>query len=170
MPISNIVVIVIRLFALNSLLQIPGLILSSVAAQSPGPSQPEILLAYLPVGLLLVPAACLWIFAPAIARFVSRGFDTSVSLGGLTRLDLYSFAFVFLGLYFLLSSVGDIINWIHYMAVIPQNNPARNVLSQNFYHLTRSSLTFAAGLVSLLGAPCWAKKLGNREQRAEAKA
>jgi hypothetical protein len=101
MLLSSIVVIVIRLFALNWLLTVVPLLLS--AATTPLPHERHlsaVLMLYAPAVLLLIFAAGLWILAPAIARFASRGVDTSVSIGSLSRSDLYSFAFVFLGTFF----------------------------------------------------------------------
>jgi hypothetical protein len=114
--------------------------------------------------LLVIFATGLWVLARAIGRLVSRGVDASVSIGGLTRADLYSFAFVFLGLYFILSSFADVINWIHYFVTVSHNDPAHNPPVENFYQLTRPCLTFVAGFVSLLGAPHWTKKLVSHDQ------
>ena len=160
MPLSSIVVIVIRLFALNWLLTAVPLLLS--ASTTPLPHErhlPAVLMLYVPSVLLLIFAAALWILTPAIARFVSRGVDTSVSIGSLSRSDLYSFAFVFLGLFFILSSFADVINWMHYFATASSEDPRRDARVQNLYQLTRPFLTLALGLVSLLGAPRWTKKL-----------
>ena len=107
MPLSSIVVIVIRLFALNWLLTAVPLLLSATTTPLPHERHlSAVLMLYVPAVLLLIVAAGLWILTPAIARFVSRGVDTSVSIGSLSRSDLYSFAFVFLGLFFILSSFG----------------------------------------------------------------
>jgi hypothetical protein len=162
MPLSSIVIIVIRLFALNWLLTAVPLLLS--AAATPLPHErglSVVLMPYAPAVLLLIFAAGLWILTPAIARFVSRGVDTSVSIGSLSRSDLYSFAFVFLGLFFILSSFADVINWIHYFATVSRHDPR----VQNLYQLTRPCLTLALGLVSLLGAPRWTKKLVAYDQK-----
>ena len=156
MPLSSIVVIVIRLFALNWLLTAVPLLLS--AAATPPPHEHHlsvVLMPYAPAVLLLILAAVLWILTPAIARVVSRGVDTSVSIGSLSRSDLYSFAFVFLGLFFILSSFADVINWIHYFATARPDNPRHAPRGDNFYQLTRPCVTLALGLVSLLGAPRW---------------
>jgi hypothetical protein len=166
MPLSSIVVIVIRLFALNWLLTSVPLFLS--AATIPLPHEPHLLAAlmpYAPAVLLLIFAAAFWIPAPAIARLASRGVDARVSIGSLSRLDLYSFAFVFLGLFFILSSFADVINWIHYFTTVSREGLRHDPRVQNFYQLTRSCLTFAVGLVSLLGAPRWAKKLVSHDQK-----
>src|SRR5437762_1861745 len=105
MPLSSIVVIVSRLFALNWLLTAIPLLLSAAATRLPHERHvATVLMVYAPAVLLFILAAVLWILAGVIARFVSRGVDSPLSIGTLSRSDLYSFAFVFLGLFFILSS------------------------------------------------------------------
>jgi hypothetical protein len=168
MPLSNIVVIVVRLFALNWLLTAIPLFLS--AAATPllrDRSVATVLVPYVAPLLLLILATVLWTLALAIARLVSRGVDTTVSIGSLSRADLYSFAFVFLGLFFILSSFADVINWVHYFATVSREDPRHDPRVQNLYQLTRPCLTFALGLVSLVGAPRWTKKLVAYEQKSQ---
>ncbi len=168
MPLSSIVLIVVRLFALNWLLQAVALIATAIAVPLPGSHYASaVLVHYGPAAVLAIIAIFLWMLAPAVARFVSRGFDASVNMGSLSRSDLYSFAFVFLGLFFILSSFADVINWIHYFAVSPEDL-RHDPRVQNFYKLTRPCLTLAAGLVSLLGAPRWTKRLVSRDRKSEA--
>ena len=167
MPLSSIVVVVARLFALNWLLSAIALIGSALTTPSlQQPSFSTTLMGSAPGLLLLVFGVFLWIFAPAVARFVSRGFDAAVDIGGLSRFDLYSFAFVFLGLFFVLSSVADVINWIHYFTISP-DAPTRDPRIHSFYDLIRPCLTLAAGLVCLIGAPRWTKKLVSRDEKAQ---
>lgn len=166
MPLSSIVVIVIRLFALNWLLTAVPLLLSAAATPLPHEHDLQtVLIPYVPTLLLLIFAAVLWILAPAVARFVSRGVDASVSIGNLSRSDLYSFAFVFLGLFFILSSFADVINWVHYFATVSREDPRHDPRIRNLYTLTRPCLTLVLGLVSLLGAPRWTKKLVSHDQK-----
>ena len=165
MPLSDIVVIVMRLFALNWFVSALPLLLS--AATTPLPHERStfaLLMPYAPGVLLLIFAVGLWILSSAIARLASRGVETRVTIGGLSRSDLYSFAFVFLGLFFILSSLADVINWIHYFTV-SHEDPRHDPRIQNFYQLTRSCFTLALGLISLLGAPRWTKKLVARDQK-----
>ena len=165
MPLSSIVVIVIRLFALNWLLTAVPLFLSAAATPLPHDgSVVGILTPYAVPVLLLILATVLWILAHATARLVSRGVDSAVSIGSLSRSDLYSFAFVFLGLFFILSSFADVINWIHYFTV-SREDPTHDPRIKNLYQLTRPFLTLVLGLVSLLGAPRWTKKLVSRDQK-----
>ena len=169
MPLSSIVVIVIRLFALNWLLTAIPLLLSA-AATTPLPPRSDLsaaLMAYVPAVLLLTFAAIMWMVARAVARFVSRGVDTSVSMGSLSRSDLYSFAFVFLGLYFILSSFADVINWLHFFATASPGGDGHAARSQNPYQLARPCVTLALGFVSLLGAPRWTSKLVARDQKSQ---
>jgi hypothetical protein len=166
MPLSSIVVIVIRLFALNWLLTVVSLLLRAATTPLPhGDRLSAALILYAAPVLLLIFAAGLWILTPAIARLVSRGVDTTVSMGSLSLSDLYSFAFVFLGLFFILSSFADVINWIHYFATEAHSAP--DPRARNFYELTRSCLTFVAGVVSIVGAPRWTKKLVAHDQKSE---
>ena len=164
MPLRSIVVIVVRLFALNWFATSVPLFLSAAAARLPyNRNGVAVLTLYAPSVLLLILAAVLWILAPAIARLVSRGVDTTVSVGGLSRSDLYSFAFVFLGLFFILSSFADVIDWAHYFATV--SHPDARV--RNLYQLTRPCLTLALGFVSLLGAPTWTKKLVAHDAKSQ---
>src|SRR5437762_187727 len=166
MPLSSIVVIVIRLFALNWLLTAVPLLLSAAATPLPHEHHLSVvLMPYAPAVLLLIFAAVLWILTPAIARVVSRGVDTSVSIGSLSRSDLYSFAFVFLGLFFILSSFADVINWIHYFTTVSREDPRHDPRVQNLYQLTRPCLTFALGLICMIGAPRRTKKLVAHDQK-----
>src|SRR2546421_10240109 len=135
MPLSSIVVIVIRLFALKWVLTAIPLFLSAVATPLPHDgSVAGVLTPYVVPLLLLILAAVLWIFAHATARLVSRGVDSAVSIGSLSRADLYCFAFVFLGLFFILSSFADVINWIHYFTV-SREDPTRDPHIKNLYQL-----------------------------------
>ena len=109
MPLSSIVVIVMRLFALNWFVIALPLLLPAAAAPVPHESSMfALVMPYAPGVLLLIFAVGLWTLSSPIARLVSRGVDSSVGIGGLSRSDLYSFAFVFLGLLFILSSFADI--------------------------------------------------------------
>lgn len=168
MPLRSIIVIVTRLFALNWLLTAVPLLLSATATPLPHDRHSSaVLTLYAPGVLLLIFAAGLWVLTPAIARLVSRGVDARVSIGSLSRSDLYSFAFVFLGLFFMLSSFGDAINWIHYFVTVSHQGLTRDPRVQNLYRLTRPCLTFVAGLVSLLGAPRWTKKLVAHDDKTD---
>jgi hypothetical protein len=101
-----------------------------------------------------------------IARWVTRNHDAEVALGTLSRLDLYSFAFVFLGLYFILTSIAPALNWVHYYIRISAIS-SQSESQSSFYTIASYLVTLAAGLVALLAARRWARKLLTREGRDE---
>ena len=168
MPLSSIVVIVIRLFAVNWLLTAVPLFLTAAATPLPrDQTAAAVVSVYGPAVLLLIFTAVLWMLSHPIARFVSRGVDATVSVGSLSRSDLYSFAFVFLELFFILSSAADGINWLHYFSTASSDATRDAPRGENLYQLTRPCLTLALGLVSLIGAPHWTKKLAAHDARSQ---
>ena len=170
MPLSSIVVIVLRLFAANWLLTAVPLFLTAAATPLPRDrtAAAAVAFVYATPALLLIFTAVLWMLSGPVARFVSRGVDATVSVGSLSRSDLYSFAFVFLGLFFILSSVADVINWLHYFSTASAEAAREAPAIQNLYQLTRPCLTLALGFVSLLGAPQWTKKLVAYDAKGQA--
>ena len=101
-----------------------------------------------------------------IARLVTRHHDGEVAIGALSRVDLYSFAFVFLGLYFILISIAPSLNWLHYFlktSAIGSQSEARG----SFYDLASQLVTLAAGVLTLFPARRWARRLFARERRDE---
>lgn len=171
MPLKSIVVIVLRLFALNWLLYDVTLWTIAFLSLSPSvsvSSQPGFIALYAPPSLILLAAILIWLLAPLIARLVSPDPDATVDLSGLSLYHLYCFGFVFLGLYFILSSFADVINWIHYFAMEAHNSAKPDPQGQSLYQASRPALTFVGGLISLLGAPRWARKLLRREEKIRA--
>jgi hypothetical protein len=166
MPLSSIVGIVIRVFALIWGVHALNLILA-VAAAATRHRDSGGLMNFASGLTVLFGAVGIWYLAPHIARLVTRPADASVNVGGLSRSDLYSFAFVFLGLYFILSSIADVMDWVHYFTTVSKDDPRNDPSIQNFYDLTRPCLTLLAGLLSLLGAPRWTKKLVSRDAKSQ---
>ena len=158
MPTSSIVVITIRMFVLHALLQstwfLPTLLFSPVAFNRGILSLERFGF----IVLLFVLLGLLWKFAPRVARIACRDVDATVNFSSVTLADLYKFSFVFLGLCFVLSSVGDVINWLHYLAMNRQELGGEPKMD-HFYKFTRPVLTLGAGLISMLGAPVWTRKL-----------
>jgi hypothetical protein len=159
MPLSSIVIVVIRLFAVNAVLIDFALWVSALTRPMPFQrSMGDWVMHYGPATLTLVLIYWLWRLAPRIARMVTRGVETEVVLPGLTPPDLYRFAFVFLGLYFVLNSLADTINWLHYLVTATGTSGGEPRIN-NIYQFARALITLGAGLVSLLGAPRWTRKL-----------
>lgn len=161
MPISHIVTVVLRLFAIQTFVSAFGLALQTTASvRSYGSSY---YVAYFTPGALLVFALLEWFLAPSVSRLVTRRQDSTLNIGGLSREDIYSFAFVFLGLYFVLNSVASSLNWLHYFLSVASGSTAE--MQRSFYELASALIPLIAGLIALLQANRWARKLVNRERR-----
>jgi hypothetical protein len=165
MPLNSVVAIVLRLFSVSWLVQgVSGLILMA-AALAPLPSPYSNPWNYVGHVFFVAVAVATWLLAPAIARFVTPRPDSTVNVGGLTRYDLYSFAFVFLGLYFVLSSVGNAINWLHAYTFLAMNAP--QAPRNSFYGLTQALITCVAGGICIVFASPLAKKLTDAQRKYE---
>ena len=168
MPLSSILIIVLRLFSLVWLVQGVAMFATATAAVVQYPSGHRYYWGYAAPVLELVIAAVTFILSARIARLVTPPPDPSVSLGGLSQFDLYCFAFTFLGLYFVLSSIANALNWLHYFLVLAGSTPERDPQRQtSFYQLTAPLITLIAGGASLLFAPRCARKLTQIQRRNE---
>lgn len=176
MPLRSIVLVGLRYIALMGL--VGGcLMLTAVTGQVwswPQISNPEVryMMFFAPC-INLASSACLWFFAVPIARLICRGGaeETVVSLGGLTRRDLYAFACVLMGLSFLLSSIGGMMNWV-YIAFTRVAEIGRyyDYNSQaTFFTLSGHAVTLLVGLALLLQANRLSNLLAARDVAAEVK-
>jgi hypothetical protein len=166
-PLSSIVIVVLRLFAIQMVGQSLHMALSFAATLAKeSHHRPDYWLAYLVPAALFAFALVEWWLAPVIARLITRHHDGEVAFGTLSRLDLYSFAFVFLGLYFILTSIAPALNWLHYFlrtsAVGSQSDS-----QSSFYDLAAHLVTLIAGVFALLPARRWARRLLAQERRDE---
>jgi hypothetical protein len=167
MPLSSIVIVVLRLFAIQMVGQSFHMALSFAAADAKQSFHPpHYWMAYLVPVALLVFAVLEWWLAPVVARLVTRHHDGEVAVGALSRLDLYSFAFVFLGLYFLLTSISPALNWLHYFLRTSAGG-SQSESQSSFYSLASYLVTLTAGVLTLLPARRWARRLLTWEQRDE---
>ena len=169
MPLSSIVTIVLRIFALSWM--VTGLIQLLWVFQSSRPlwSSERGFSIFLPALGQIILGVLLAMWSRTISRAVTPKPDAEVQMGGLTAYDLYCFAFTFLGLYFVLSSIGGVINWGHYMLMDAQRDSmTEDPDALNFYGLTQQLITLLAGGACLIGAPRFARKLG-AAQKKEAK-
>jgi hypothetical protein len=167
MPLSNIVIVVLRLFAIQMVGQSFHMALSFAASNAKHNFHPpHYWIAYLVPVALLVFALFEWWLAPVIARLVTRHHDGEVAVGALSRLDLYSFAFVFLGLYFILTSIAPALNWLHYFLTTSAVG-SQSESQSSFYNLASYLVTLTAGVLSLLPARRWARRLLAWERRDE---
>jgi hypothetical protein len=117
---------------------------------------------FIPSFALLLFAVIGWVIAPLLSRFITSKYDAPIAVSGLSLQDLYSFSFVFLGLYFVLGSLGDVLNWLHYsfmVAVAHDFDPERK---KSLYGLSKPLITMIAGFICLASGKRWAKKLSDK--------
>jgi len=160
MSLKNIVIIVLRLFSLFWILSSIVLFIAAVATMRSHPFVNTDLWSFSTPSFLLFLGVWLFSLAKPIAHLVTPPPNEKLSLGGLSVYDLYSFAFTFLGLYFVLSSVAQTFSWLHYYFIVNHYYDGVDPTHHStIYNLTEPLSTLIAGGVVLLFAPRFARKL-----------
>jgi hypothetical protein len=159
-PLSDIVLIVIRILVLNWALWILATLASSIVMASQTSNWS--FLTFLPSCILLVFAIIGWTASPTISKIVTPKKDYAAHLGGLSRRDLYSFSFVFLGLYFTLTSFSATIISA-YFAIFSSQLVHKPIDASSMRDLFRHAVTFIVGFFVLVSADRWARLLLAKE-------
>lgn len=114
----------------------------------------------LSIGSFALGALILWVFAEQIATAIVGRTNLTVDKFALTLQDAYTFAFVFLGLYFVLSSIAATAAQLYYIVTVaaqmPQDAPER---WRALFDIYKPGITLIAGFASLIGAPIWSRRL-----------
>ncbi len=154
---SQITQIIIRLFALLWLVRGAGQIMAGIAVAGGQPWQPAMFFGGI---IALALAAGAWFLAPTLGRLVTRGGDEYVGLGSITFAQLLRAVFIGVGLSLSLSSLGTLINSLHFFLVMkasPETIPEG--LSLSPYDLSQSAVTFLAGVALIASASHWSRRL-----------
>jgi hypothetical protein len=165
MPLRSIVLVVLRYF---SVLWFFGAAIFLVAKLlGDGPPIASTITIFLAVALI-VGSYVLWILSPRLSGLIVGTYDAPVNVGSLSREDLYAFAFVFLGLYFILSSAAQVANWLYFFiqAEAAPTIPIAQSLS-SLYGFTQPLLTLIAGLLCLFPGRRWARKLALKDKETQ---
>ncbi len=148
MPASTIAQILMRLFALGWVLTSLASGASTILVTGWPWANGNSLLSYGSTFVYLAAGGLFWAFAPHISRMLVGKNDGEMTLNGVTRADLYSTVILGLGLYFVLNSLANVFNWIHYIAVERQMmfeyEQGNDV---DYYAFSNSAMTLAAGLL-----------------------
>ena len=161
MPLQSIIVIVLRLFAIQwfftSLVSIVTLWGNTPWRMSVFPSI-----------CWLVAGGITWFLSQPLSRFVTKGYDATVNFQGLTRLDLYSYSFVFVGLGFFLRGIATILTTAGVMfaqaTASASSQIDHSLVNSIAGQLPRHVIEMILGLISVLFANRFAKKLASREE------
>jgi hypothetical protein len=160
MPLRSIIVVFLRISALQ-------LVVSGLFAFFPYFSIKTPLMSLIFLLLMPISAALAWAFAEQIARLATRGHEITVPLGGLSRMDLFAFAFVYLGLSFLISGIGAVlINLSMYFANSMSDPSAHQALlhTVSIQQSSKQAVQVLLGIICLFNANRFAKKLVDRGQ------
>ena len=170
MNLQTLVVVVLRLIALNFLLRIviemtPQMLhFAGVYDAFPRDGSRLFVAAWLVLGGLIVAAVLLWRFALPIARFVTRGVSPDLSFGAMSLVDCYSIAFMSVGLFYCASHFPQVLNWTHYFfkaaASSTGNSGEEGVQGYNVSH---AFIPFIVGVVLFVNGRKWAVALARRQ-------
>jgi len=116
------------------------------------------------MGINLGAAALLWGLAPLIGRVVCAKLPSSAAPLNASLVDLYSFAFVLVGLFLAMTSLGSALGWVHFM--IANASADRDV---NFYESFTSSLQVIIGVAFVFKARALAVGLARKHLETESK-
>jgi len=173
MNLQSLVVVVLRLMALDFLLRVATqftpqvLLYLKLYPRSPtgiGPSlSPWLVLAALAVGAVLI-----WFMAIPISRFVVRGVPPNLSFGAMSLVDCYCIAFMGVGLYYVSSYLPQVLNWAHYLFTMSATNSGDDWKRQvQWYDVSNAFVTFILGVFLFLKGRNWAVVLARWQMREE---
>jgi hypothetical protein len=171
MPLRTIVVVVLRIYTINIVVQ--GLV-SFIAILPAYASLPDtdaaLRWSYLyPVGLVVL-GAILWCATLPLGRLVTKGHDVSITAVSLTKEDFYRFAFVFIGAYVVLNHVFPAVEngfkFFQYDFNEPPGSPQKG---QYLAPFAADIVALILGFALVLGASQWTRKLLKREEASDRK-
>ena len=176
MNIQSLVVIVLRLMALDFLLRVAVQLTPEILAfvhlyARPSENIPHSFVA-LPILVfagLIAFAVILWFLALRIARFVTRGVPPDLSIGVLSLADCYSIAFIGVGLFYISSHLPQVMNWAHYLLKMSASSSGDSWKEQvRWYDVSQAVITFIMGVVLFVNGRRWAVALARRDAASAA--
>ena len=175
MNLQSLIVVVLRLMALNFSLQVavqlsPQLLrFSEVSRQGGMPGMGSYLA--VPVVMvigLIVGAILIWVFALSIARFVTRGVSRDLSFGSLSLVDCYSVVFIGIGLLYIASHFPQVLNWAHYLFKAAVSQPGdRWKEGVQWYDVSSAFIPFVVGVALFVKGRSWAVALARSQEKSE---
>jgi hypothetical protein len=110
----------------------------------------------------LIISVLIWCIAGRLANAIVRGIDGNITFS-LTLEEACTFAFVFLGLYFILNGIGPVL--VNFFDLLRMDGP--RLLGDRFQvrliqQFAESGVGVIFGFASVLGARSWARKIARR--------
>ena len=162
--IQSLVVIVLRLTALNFLLRVVLEISTPLLAATgmfPRPADDApMAIGWVLAGGLVLGAIFLWALAAPFARLIAQGVPHELSLDNLSLADCYSIAFLGVGTVYMVGHLPGVWNWslffarsIFHRLNYPLNDPARS------YDIANAFIPFIVGMILVWKRRNWAVAL-----------
>jgi hypothetical protein len=172
MNLQSLIVVVLRLMALNFLVQVAVQVTPQILQflrlyelSSREGSRALALPLLVLLGLALA-AVLLWFLAIPIARLVTRGISQDLSFGAMSLVDCYSIAFMGIGLFYLSSHLPQVLNWAHYLFKAAASTPGDAWKEEvPWYDVWRAFIPFIVGLVLFVNGRKWAVALSRKQER-----
>jgi len=169
MNLQSLVVVVLRLMALDFLLRVavqltPQMLLYfGLYRRSPIDNAPSVL-PWLVLAALVVCAVLLWFLALPMARLVTRGVSHDLSFGTMSLVDCYSIAFMSVGLFYLSSHLPQVLNWTHYLFKAAASKSGDSWKEgMNWYDVSQAFIPFIVGVILFVNGRRWAVALARRQ-------
>ena len=173
MNLQSLVVVVLRLMALDFLLRVavtltpPMLIYFRLYQRSPLDNTPSVL-PLLVLAALVVCAVLLWFLALPIARLVTRGVSHDLSFGAISLVDCYSIAFIAVGLLYISSGLPQVLNWMWYLFKAAATNTGSSwKQGVKWYQVSQAFIPFIVGVVLFVKGRRWAVVLARHQTESE---
>jgi hypothetical protein len=164
MNIKSIVIIILRLYALNFFLEalikiIPTAMRILMAFEGLEGVQKAI--PWSLIVILLVFSIIFWFLAFPIANLVTRKLpNDELTLGSLTLINCYTVAFFSIGLFFVVSNVANSFSWFYYIFHMAVSTSGPSWKSEVDWYSASATITpFIVGIVLVFKAKFWADKL-----------
>lgn len=175
MNLQSIVVVVLRLMALNCVLDavvqmMPQMLqVLGIYESSRGPHSLALaVFPWLVLVAMIVAAVLLWILALPLARLVTRGVSHDLSFGSLSLIDCYSIAFMAVGLFYISSHLPQVLNWTHYLfKAAASDSGDRWKEGVQWYDVSAAFIPFIIGVVLFVKGRSWAVALARRQEKPE---
>lgn|GEM_PF-723385 len=162
--IQSLVVIVLRLTALNFLLrvvlEISTPLLAATGMLPRSADDAPMTIGWMLAGALVLGAIVLWALASPLARLIARGVPHELSLDNLSLADCYSIAFLGVGTVYMVGHLPGVWNWslffgrsILHRLNYPFNDPTRS------YEIANAFIPFLVGMILVWKRRKWAVAL-----------
>lgn len=175
MNLQSLIVVILRLMALNFFLQVavqlsPQLLRFTEVSRQGGLSDmgsylvvPVIMVIGLIMGAILI-----WVFALPMARFVTRGVSRDLSFGSVSLVDCYSVAFIGIGLFYIASHFPQVLNWAHFLFTSAASSAGDSWKEGvRGYDISQAFITFIVGIVLFVKGRSWAVRLARSQEKSE---